>query len=71
MADPKYGQNEYHLLVVCPRCADAVPVFIRKVITVDSLYGMQQREELHCRKCAYCGHKDGTFIKELKDFGGV
>lgn len=46
MADPKYGPNEYHLLVVCPRCADAVPVFIRKMITVDSIYGMQQKKRI-------------------------
>ena len=46
MADPKYGPNEYHLLVVCPRCAEAVPVFIRKMITVDSIYGMQQKKRI-------------------------
>jgi hypothetical protein len=67
MADPKFGPNEYHRLVVCPRCADTVPVFIRKVITVDSYHGMQQKEELHCRECAYYAHKDGTYIKELKE----
>ena len=67
MANSKYGKNEYHHLVMCPRCADAVPVFIRKVITVDSIHGMRQKEELHCRKCDYYGHTDSTFIKDVNE----
>jgi hypothetical protein len=65
MPDPKYGKNDLDHLEMCSRCSDAVPVFIRKVITVDSFHGMQQKEELHCRKGAYYGNKDGTYIKKL------
>ena len=63
MAHPKYGQNEAHSLMMCPRCSDAVPVFIRTVTTEDSLYGKMVVTEYHCRKCQYYGHKDGTMIQ--------
>ena len=67
MAHPKYGQNEWHELLFCPRCCDAVPVFIRKTITSDSIHGTQESRTLYCRKCEFYNHKDGSFLKELKE----
>lgn len=43
-----------------PRCADAVPVFIR---TISDRF--ETRKEIHCLKCKHYGHKDGTYIKDL------
>lgn len=63
MADPKYGPNEAERWYMCPRCADAVSVFIRKITSIDSIYGENQLEEIHCRKCDYYGHKDGSLIE--------
>ena len=61
MAHPKYGKNELDHLELCPRCADAVPVFLR---TISDRF--ETNVEVHCLKCRYYGHKDGTFIKNLK-----
>ena len=63
MADPKYGPNEANKLYMCPRCADAVPVFIRKIISTDNIHGEKLIVEIHCRKCDYHGHKDGSLIE--------
>lgn len=57
--------NELDHLVMCPRCADAIPVFIRKVQSVDKFTGLTVRQEVHCIKCYVYGHKDGTYIGEL------
>lgn len=56
--------NELDHLVMCPRCGDAVPVFIRTVTRVDR-FGESTTKEIHCLKCHHFGHKDGTFIKEI------
>jgi hypothetical protein len=33
MADPKYGPNELDHLIMCPRCSEAVPVYLRRSLT--------------------------------------
>ena len=63
MADHKYGPNEASKLYMCPRCADAVPVFIRKILSRDKIHGEQLIVEIHCRKCDYYGHKNGSLIE--------
>ena len=60
----KYGKNELDHLELCPRWVDAVPVYLR---TISDRF--ETNVEIHCLKCKYYGHKDGTFIKELK--GGL
>jgi len=65
MSDPKYGPNEANKLYMCPRCAEAVPVFIRKIIATDNIHGEQLVVEIHCRKCDYHGHKDGSLIESI------
>jgi len=60
---PKYGPNEANKLYTCPRCADAVPVFIRKIITTDNIHGEKLIVEIHCRKCDYHGHTNGSLIE--------
>ena len=65
MSDPKYGPNEANNLYTCSRCADAVPVFIRKIMSTDNIHGEQLFVEIHCRKCDYHGHKDGSLIESF------
>ena len=65
MSDPKYGPNEANKLYKCPRCADAMPVFIRKIISTDNIHGEKLIVEIHCRKCDYHGHKDGSLIESI------
>ena len=62
--DSKYGRNELDRLELCPRCADAVPVFFRTIS--DRFY---KKVEVHCLKCKFYGHKDGTYIKNLRQEG--
>ena len=70
MTDPKYGPNEANRLYMCPRCADAVPVFIRKIISTDNVHGEKLIVEVHCRKCDYHGHQDGSLIESItRDIG--
>ena len=57
----KYGKNELKRRVLCPRCVDAVPVYLR---TISDRF--ENNVEIHCLKCRYYGHKDGTYISELK-----
>lgn len=56
--------NELDRLIMCPRCADAIPVFIRTVTSQDR-FGTHTKKEIHCLKCQAYGHKDGTFIRQL------
>ena len=65
MADPGYGPNEANKLYMCSRCADAVPVFLRKIISTDNIHGETLTIEIHCRKCDYHGHKDGSLIQSI------
>ena len=65
MSDPKYGPNEANKLYMCPRCADAVPVFIRKITATDNIHGEQLTVEIHCRKCDYHKHKEGSLIESF------
>ena len=58
--EKKYGKNDLDQLVFCPRCADAVPVFIRS--TRDRF---SETRSAHCLKAHHYKHIDGTFIKEL------
>jgi hypothetical protein len=60
--EKKYGRNDLDRLVFCPRCADAVPVFLR---TISDRFS--ETREAHCLKCRYYGHKDGTFINKLEE----
>jgi hypothetical protein len=71
MSDPKYVPNEANKLYMCPRCADAVPVFIRKIISTDNIHGEQLIVEIHCRKCDYHGHKDGSLIESITRETGI
>ncbi len=71
MEDQKYGPNEANKLFMCPRCADAVPVFIRKIISTDNIHGEKMIVEIHCRKCDYHGHKDGSLIESSTHETGV
>jgi hypothetical protein len=57
----KYGESELGHKVLCPRCADAVPVYLRKILD-----RFEMRTEIHCLKCKYHEHKDGTYIGELQ-----
>jgi hypothetical protein len=66
MAHPKYGKNELNHLVLCPRCTDTVPVFLR---SISDRY--HSKLEAHCLRCHYYGHKDGTFIKDLNAEGRI
>jgi hypothetical protein len=66
MSHPKYGKNELDHLELCPRCAGAVPVFLR---TISDRF--ETKVEVHCLKCRYYGHKDGTFINELNNRGKI
>ena len=50
---------------MCPRCADAVPVFIRKIIATDNVHGEKLTVEIHCRKCDYHDHQDGSLIESI------
>ncbi len=63
MSDPKYGPNEDSGFDMCHRFADAVPVFIRKIISVESIDGEQEIQEIHCRICNFYDHIDGTVIE--------
>ena len=63
LAKLKYGPNEFNRLIWCPRCAKDVPVFIRTVVSTDSIKGIQRKEELHCRKCQYHENQGGTLIE--------
>jgi hypothetical protein len=71
MSDPKYGPNEANKLYMCPRCADAVPVFIRKIISTDNIHGENLIVEIHCRKCDYHAHKDGSLIESITRETGI
>ena len=62
MADPKYGKNELDHLVMCPRCVDAVPVYLR---TISDRF--ETKVEIRCLKCRYYGNVEGTFIKVLQE----
>jgi hypothetical protein len=55
--EKKYGRNEWETLELCPRCACANPV---KVVQVGDHW------ELHCRKCIYYGHVEGSLIRTVK-----
>lgn len=57
----KYGANALNHKVLCTRCADAVPVYLRRILDRS-----ETRVEIHCLKCKYHGHKGGTYIGELK-----
>lgn len=57
--------NEADHLYLCPRCGDAVPVFIR-TLTEEDRFGTTVEKEVHCLKChEYC-HKYGTYIQPLE-----
>jgi hypothetical protein len=71
MGDQKYGLNEANKLYMCSRCADAVPVFIRKIISTDNIHGEKLIVEVHCRKCDYHGHKNGSLIESVTHETGV
>jgi hypothetical protein len=62
--EKKYGKNDLDSLIICPRCADAVPAFVR-VTTITDRFDTIRKREVHCLKCKHYGHKDGTYIKEL------
>ena len=63
MENHEYGPNEASKLYMCPRCVNGVPVFIRKIISTDNIHGEKLIVEIHCRKCDYHGHKDGSLIE--------
>ena len=63
--EKKYGKNDLDELVLCPRCVDAIPVFIQTT-TVTDRFGTTSTQSIHCLKCKTLGHKDGTYIKELE-----
>ena len=65
MADSRYGPNEADRLYMCPRCADAVPVFIRKIVSTDNIHGENLIVEVYCWKCDCHGHKDGSLIESI------
>jgi len=71
MADTKYGPNEANKLYMCTRCADTVPVFIRKIISTDNIHGEKLIVEIHCRKCDYHGHQDGSLIESVTRESGL
>ena len=56
-----YGENELGYQVLCPRCAEAVPVYLRRILD-----RLETRVEIHCLKCKCHGHKGGTYIGELQ-----
>jgi len=58
--------NELDHLVMCPRCGDAVPVYIKTVTKVDR-YGTEVTHQLHCIKCHEYGHQFGDYICHLDD----
>ena len=60
--EKKYGRNDLDRLLFCPRCADAVPVFIR--VTRDRF---SETRSVHCLKCHHYKNIDGTFIKKLQE----
>ena len=66
MSHPKYGKNELNYLQLCPKCADAVPVFLRSISD-----RFESKLEAHRLKCHCYGNKDGTFIKNLKAGGRI
>ena len=55
--EKKYGRNEWGNLELCPRCCCANPVKV--VLNFDD-----RMVELHCKKCLYYGHKDGSLIRK-------
>lgn len=59
--------NELDNYMHCPRCKKAVPVFIRIIESWDR-FGKDYRKEVHCLKCFFSGHKEGTFIREFAGF---
>ena len=63
MENHEYGPNEASKLYMCPRCADTVPVFIRKILSTDNVHGETLTVEIHCRKCDYHGHRKGSLIE--------
>jgi hypothetical protein len=46
MENHEYGPNEANKLYMCPRCADAVPVFIRKILSTNNVHGERLTGEL-------------------------
>ena len=56
-----YDENELGYKALCPRCADAVPVYLRRILD-----RFETRVEIHCLKCKYHGHRAGTYIGELQ-----
>jgi len=64
MPDPTYGTNEDSRPDMCPRFANAVPVFFREIISRDNIHGEQLLIEVHCLKCDDYGRKDGTLIQQ-------
>lgn len=71
MVDSKYGPNEANRLYRCSRCADEVPVFIRKIISTDNVHGEQLTVQIHCRKCDYHGHPEGSLIESITRENGA
>ena len=65
MSDSKYGPNEANKLYTCYRCDEEVPVFIRKITATDNIHGQQLTVEIHCRKCDYHNHKEGSLIESF------
>lgn len=59
------AMNEESCLYYCPRCGDAVPVYIRTITTEDR-FGKTVEKEVHCLKCQAYGHKFGAFIQPLE-----
>jgi hypothetical protein len=61
--EKKYGQNWMRQLQMCPRCCEAVTVFMK--IEWRSSTDYNDKIEIHCQKCRQLGHKDGTYIKTV------
>jgi len=57
----KYGANEPNHEVLCLRCADAVPVYLKRILDRSKM-----RVEIHFLKCKDQGHKGGTYTGELQ-----
>jgi hypothetical protein len=59
----KYGKNDLKELVLCPRCVDALPVFLQTTVVTDR-FGTTTTQSIHCLKCKTLGHKDGIWQKK-------
>jgi hypothetical protein len=60
----EYGVEELNHMVFCPRCLDEAPVYLMKIFN-----RFKTKVEIHCLKCRYSGHKNGTYIDELQKGG--